>query len=86
MRWRLVLAPRAERELDALEHRIRDRIVVALDQLALDPYATRNVKALKGGGYRLRVGDYRVLYELKNDILVILVVRIANRREVYRRP
>ncbi|MGH6969655.1 MAG: type II toxin-antitoxin system RelE family toxin [Stellaceae bacterium] len=52
----------------------------------LDPYATRNVKALKGGGYRLRVGDYRVLYELKNDILVILVVRIANRREVYRRP
>jgi mRNA interferase RelE/StbE len=43
-----------------------------------------NVKALKGGGFRLRVGDYRVLYALRDDLLVLLVVQIAHRREAYR--
>ena len=65
---------------------MHQRVVAALDRLALDPYRMPNVKAMKGGGFRLRVGDYRVLYELRNDILVVLVVQIGHRREVYRRP
>jgi len=76
----------ARREFHALETTMRERVLRAVQRLALDPYRAPNVKALKGGGYRLRVGDYRVLYELKNDILVVLVVQIAHRREVYRRP
>jgi hypothetical protein len=44
-----------------------------------------SVKALKGGDeYRLRVGDWRVVYTLHDDVLTVLVVRIAHRREVYR--
>jgi len=42
------------------------------------------VKALQGGGYRLRVGDWRVIYDLRDDVLVVLVVRVAHRREAYR--
>jgi mRNA interferase RelE/StbE len=44
-----------------------------------------NVKALEGGGFRLRVGDWRVLYDLRDDLLVVLVARVAHRRQVYRR-
>ena len=74
----------ARRELHALDAPMRERVLRAVNRLAFDPYAAANVKALKGGGYRLRVGDYRVLYEIKNELLLILVVRIGNRREVYR--
>lgn len=57
-----------------------------LEQLAADPYSP-NVNARKmqnRPGYRLRVGDWRVIYEIHNDELIILVLKIAPRGEVYR--
>jgi len=57
-----------------------------LEQLAVDPYAP-NMNAMKlqnRSGYRLRIGDWRVIYEIQNDELVILVLKIAQRGEVYR--
>lgn len=86
MAYRVAFAATARREIDALDPPVRERILRAVSRLALAPHATTNVKALKGGGYRLRVGDYRVLYETKDELLLILVVRIGHRREVYRRP
>ena len=57
-----------------------------LDQLAQDPYARNpNVTKLQGRpGYRLRVGDWRIIYELEDDRLVILVLKIALRGGAYR--
>ena len=57
-----------------------------IDQIAADPYATHNnVKKLRGReGYRLRVGDWRVIYEIRDEELIILVLRIGPRGEVYR--
>ena len=57
-----------------------------LDQIAQDPYAQHPnvVKLQNRPGFRLRVGDWRVIYEIENDRLVILVLKIAPRGEVYR--
>jgi mRNA interferase RelE/StbE len=57
-----------------------------LEQLAIDPYAPMmNAKKLQNrSGYRLRVGDWRVIYEIQNNELVVLVLKIAQRKEVYR--
>lgn len=57
-----------------------------LEGIATDPYAEHpNAKKLQGReGYRLRVGDWRVIYEIQNDQLVILVLKVAPRGEVYR--
>jgi mRNA interferase RelE/StbE len=82
--YRIEFDRAAAKELLALPNTMRDRIGAALEKLALNPAAAANVKALKGGGYRLRVGDYRVLYKLKNEILVVLVIKIAHRRDAYR--
>ncbi len=59
-----------------------------IEILAKDPDRLKNrIKALKGkeykGLYRLRVGDYRVVYQRKDDVLIILIVRIGHRKEVY---
>lgn len=64
-----------------IAQRIRNR----LDRIAADPYANHpNVTKLQNRpGYRLRVGDWRIIYEIENDELIILVLRIAPRGEVY---
>ena len=61
---------------------IREKI----EQVAVDPFATiPNAKKLQGrSGYRLRVGDWRVIYEVHQDKIVIVVLKIAIRGEVYK--
>ena len=86
MAYVVELSNRAEKDLAALPARTQTRIVTALRRLALDPYRAPGVRKLAGtSDYRLRVGDYRVLYEIQDDRLVVLVVRVAHRRDAYRR-
>ncbi|RKP57656.1 type II toxin-antitoxin system RelE family toxin [Pararobbsia silviterrae] len=60
---------------------IRDKINV----LAIDPYAARNVKKLEArDGYRLRVGDWRVLYEINEGKLIVVVLAVCPRGGAYR--
>ena len=61
------------------------RIRAALEALALDPFDAPNIKKLTArDGYRLRVGIWRVLYVLENGALIILVLEIGDRKEIYR--
>ncbi|HME21175.1 MAG TPA: type II toxin-antitoxin system RelE/ParE family toxin [Acetobacteraceae bacterium] len=85
MSWTVRYAREAERDIDALDPQVRQRILLAIGNLARDPRSAPNVKAMKGAnGYRLRVGDWRVIYTLHDDVLVVLIVRVAHRREAYR--
>jgi mRNA interferase RelE/StbE len=61
--------------------RVDERILA----LAEEPRPPRAVKLQGAEGYfRIRVGDYRVVYAIEDDVLIVLVVRIGHRREVYR--
>jgi mRNA interferase RelE/StbE len=57
-----------------------------LETIAADPYANHpNAKKLQGReGYRLRVGDWRVIYKIQNEKLLIIVLKVASRGEVYK--
>lgn len=63
----------------------RLRIVDAIDGLAEHPHAGKSLKGGLRGLRRIRVGGYRVVYEVQDDALVVLVVRVAQRGTVYRR-
>jgi mRNA interferase RelE/StbE len=83
--WRVDFDGPARAELLALDRPGQARILRGLDKLAADPRAAANVKALKGGDcYRLRVGDWRVIYSLHDDVLLVLVLRVGHRSDVYR--
>jgi mRNA interferase RelE/StbE len=89
MTWKVELDPAAERELDKLDPQIARRVLTFLHtRLAVldDPRSIG--EALKGARlgefWKYRVGDYRIISSIEDDILRILVVRIGNRREVYR--
>lgn len=87
-RYEVRLARRAVRSLEDLQRRDQQRIRAAIDLLAENPRPPSCV-ALQGevGVYRVRVGDYRIVYELLDQVLVVQVVqvvRVGHRREVYR--
>ncbi len=85
MRYGLNISRDAAKSLGAIQKRDRERIYERLEQLSADPFGMSGVKKLQGqDNYRLRVGDYRVLYLVENEDLVILVVAIGHRREIYR--
>ena len=83
--WSVTYTADAVRALSGMDQVIAKRIRVKILALALDPKApNNNVKKLTGvAGYRLRVGDWRVIYTLKQQILTIIVVRIGHRSEIY---
>jgi mRNA interferase RelE/StbE len=84
--YRILFTKRADRTLRKMSRNRARLIREKLDQLAQDPSARNpNVTKLQGRpGYRLQVGDWRVLYELEDDRLVIMVLKIAPRGGVYR--
>ena len=75
----------AARDLRRVAKTDRLRIMSAIDRLSDSPFVGNALKGDLRGLRRIRVGDYRVLYELLDETLVVLVVRVAHRREVYRR-
>ena len=86
MAYRIEFTPRAVRDLKALDRQIRGRIASRIDALAENPHP-QGIKKIEGEAelYRLRVGDYRILYQVKAKVLLVLIVGIGHRRDVYRR-
>jgi mRNA interferase RelE/StbE len=74
----------AAKSLRALPRAERERLAAAIDRLADEPYAGGTLKGEFSGLRRLRVGRYRIVYEVLDRELTVLVVRIGHRREVYR--
>jgi mRNA interferase RelE/StbE len=84
MRYRVILPKSVQKELDRLPDEIVKRILARLTGLESNPRPP-DVKKLKGrNAWRIRVGDYRVIYEIHDRELQILVITVGHRREVYR--
>lgn len=83
--YEVKLSRRALRSLISLERNQQQRIRAALDLLSENPRPP-NCVALRGEDsvYRVRIGDYRIVYEVRDLMLLVHVVRIGHRREVYR--
>lgn len=86
MTYLVSLAPSAARELREFDPDVRRRIQAALDLLATEPRPPAASRLVGGSGeWRVRTGNYRIVYEVNDDQLLVLVVRMAHRREVYDR-
>ncbi|HEU5400598.1 MAG TPA: type II toxin-antitoxin system RelE/ParE family toxin [Terriglobales bacterium] len=73
------------RQLDKLPSKISHKLVAAAESLGDTPYPI-GTKKMQGGQdlWRIRVGDYRIIYRVERHRLVVLILRIGHRREVYR--
>ena len=84
-RYDVFIKPSALKELEAISpKKDRQRIVRAISSLAHDPRPPGCRKLSGKDKYRIRSGQYRILYEIRDDILIVTVVKVGHRREVYR--
>jgi len=79
------IMPKAQKDLDSFSARLLSRFEEAILGLIDNP-RPQNSKKLSGGGskWRVRLGDYRILYEVNDSEKIVNIYRIAHRREVYR--
>jgi mRNA interferase RelE/StbE len=82
--YRLLIKPSAVKELEALPAKDRRRIVPRIEGLASEPRPHGCEKLSGLEQYRVRQGDYRVVYGVDDDARVVIVVKIGHRRDVYR--
>lgn len=86
MPYKITFAPSAAREFKKLPKELQQRLRPAIDSLATEPRPPGVIK-LTGQAdlYRIREGDYRIVYTVEDGVLVVLVVAIGDRKEIYRR-
>lgn len=84
MAYAVSFTPGALRQLRKLPRNVRERLVPAIDGLARNPRPIGSRKLTGDNLYRIRVGDYRIVYAIQDARLTVLVVTLGHRREVYR--
>lgn len=83
-RYELELLASAQRELSELDGAVRKRVAARIDGLQENPRPIGATKLVGSTYWRVRVGDYRVVYSIEDTKLVVIVVRVGHRREIYR--
>ena len=85
MRYEIIIKPTAEKSMDKIPLSARRRIADAIEDLRSDPRPAGVVKLTGDENlWRIRMGDYRVVYEIQEDRLIVLVLPVAHRKDVYR--
>ena len=84
-RYRLRIKKTARKELEAVATKVdRQRIIKRISSLADSPRPTGAVKLSGLERYRIRQGRYRILYTIEDDVLTVTVIRVGDRKDVYR--
>ena len=85
MPYRLEYALGVLKSMRRLPRDVQRRIVARLETLQSDPRPPGSVKLTDSESYRVRVGDYRIVYAIDDDRLIVLVIEVGHRGDVYRR-
>lgn len=85
MSYKVEILRGALKQLKKIPLELQERIQIKIDDLATEP-RPNGVKKLKGkeNAYRIRVGDYRVIYDIFDDVLVVNVVEVGHRKNIYK--
>ncbi|MDB9311142.1 MAG: type II toxin-antitoxin system RelE/ParE family toxin [Nostocales cyanobacterium ELA608] len=86
MTYEIIITKSIQKQLDNLPNNIQERVYDKISQLAEEPRPDGVVK-LKGydNEYRIRIGDYRLVYEIQDEQLIVLLVQCKHRRDVYKK-
>lgn len=84
MSYRIEILRSARKQLEKIQESDRNRIIDSIRSLAENPRPTGSKKLSGRQAWRIRIGSYRVIYEIQDSELIILVVTVGHRREVYR--
>ena len=84
MAYTIRITDAAAKMIKKLDRQFQSRISRKIDELAYEPRPTGAAKLEGAELYRVRVGDFRIVYEIHDAMLIVIIVRVGNRKEVYR--
>ena len=82
--YEIIFSNKAKKQLLKLEKNIQKKIIIVLERIRIRPEAYIT-KLVGDPGYKLRVGDYRIIMDIDNNNLLILVIKVGHRKEIYKR-
>ena len=82
--WTVIYAPKAQRDLEGLGDELAKKVILLMDEIALDPYKLLE-KLTNSPLYKFRIGVYRGIVDIVNDKLILQVVKIKHRSQVYKK-
>jgi mRNA interferase RelE/StbE len=85
MSYEIILTQETQDFLNKCDRSIRDQIVKKFEHLKNNPELGKPLTANLAGLWSLRIGDYRAIYEVKHNQLIIVIIRIGHRKDVYSR-
>ena len=83
--YKILIKPSAKKELEKLPKKDLQKIVVKIQDLSSDPRPIGSEKLSGDDKYRLRQGNYRIVYSIEDEQLIIFVIKIGHRRDIYRK-
>jgi len=83
-KYRIELKKSVQKDFESISKKDLQRIIVAIESLADDPRPPQSRKLSGREQYRLRQGNYRILYTIQDDLLIIFVVAAGHRKQIYR--
>ncbi len=84
MSYRVILSRSARKQMERISGETETRVLARLSELEINPRPSGCKKLKNRDAWRIRVGDYRVIYEIHDKVLQVIVVTVGHRREVYR--
>lgn len=84
MKYQIQILRSAQKQLAKISEADRSKVINAVSALADDPRPHGAIRLTNRAGWRIRIGDYRVIYEIRDRELLVLVVAFGHRREIYR--
>lgn len=84
VKYKIQVKKSAAKELCKIPQKDLAKIVDKIERLATNPHPTGSIKLTNQEKYRIRIGNYRVLYSIEDDILTVFVVKVGHRKNIYR--
>ncbi|RKZ25396.1 type II toxin-antitoxin system RelE/ParE family toxin [bacterium] len=84
MKYKIYIIPSAEKELDLLPRKVFNRIIDRILQLSENPHPKNSKKLTDRQEYRLRVGNYRILYSIDSKKHIVVIVSVLHRKDAYK--
>ncbi len=85
MRYKIEILQSAQKQLSKIQHHQQNQIIENIRKLSENPRPTGCKKLSARPAWRIRIGDYRVIYEINDERILVLVITIGHRKEAYRR-
>lgn len=82
--YRIIFHKKAEKKYNNLQRDLQDRIAKVIDSLAINPFFGKKLSGELFGCYRIRIGDFRIVYELDQINKIIVIIAIGSRGDVYK--